>query len=279
MFSDMKNKKNTMKKLIVVFLMAIMGVALVYACGSEEDDQFSGNFLEISLSCPDIEDARVLSRDFGDQRHLSEIVKLILTIDQGQPPMNSISEEFEPDDDEIMVNVPIGTDRRFAIQVVGEDGKVICKGETITDIDTDSVEVDIPCEFLIEDCTDGVDNNLDDLIDCEDPDCIEFCMEPGDDDDDVPPGDDDDDETPTDPENCSDGIDNDGDGFTDCVDIDCIRDVGCLFPPVPPATGGSCPFIDDKPDCRDSRCCVECNNDGPTGCLQDKFPKFCSNPE
>ena len=55
---------------------------------------------------------------FGDQRHLSVIVKLILTIDQGQPPMNPISEEFEPEDDEIMVNVPVGTGRRFTIQGV-----------------------------------------------------------------------------------------------------------------------------------------------------------------
>jgi len=273
-----------MKKLIVVFLMAIMGVALVYACGSEEDDQFSGNFLEISLSCPDIEDARVLSRDFGDQRHLSEIVKLILTIDQGQPPMNSISEEFEPDDDEIMVNVPVGTDRRFTIQGVGEDGKVICKGETITDIDTDSVEVDIPCEFLIEDCTDGVDNNLDDLIDCEDPDCVDFCMDPDDDDDDQ--GDDDDDnndETPTDPENCSDGIDNDGDGFTDCVDIDCIRSPVCLFPPVPPS--GGCTFDpgDGGPsaDCKNPACCGHPDCDDCQGVCCDEFriPAFCSNPE
>ena len=261
--------------------MAIMGVALVYACGSEEDDQFSGNFLEISLSCPDIEDARVLSRDFGDQRHLSEIVKLILTIDQGQPPMNSISEEFEPDDDEIMVNVPVGTDRRFTIQGVGEDGKVICKGETITDIDTDSVEVDIPCEFLIEDCTDGVDNNLDDLIDCEDPDCVDFCMDPDDDDDDQ--GDDDDDnndETPTDPEHCSDGIDTDGDGFTDCVDIDCIRDAGCLFPPLPPPPSPpACEFI----QCSNPACCGEVECRGTCACdkqfCDEKLPAFCSNPE
>ena len=82
---------------------------------------------------------------------------------------------------------------------------VICQGETITDIDTDSVEVDIPCEFLIEDCTDGIDNNLDDLIDCEDPDCVDFCMDPDDDDDDQGDDDDDNDETPTDPENCADG--------------------------------------------------------------------------
>ena len=270
----MISRKNTMKKLIVVFLMAIMGVALVYACGSESDEQFSGNFLEISLTCPDLEETAELSRTLGIERDINDIVELELIVSNGNPPMVSISDVFGPDEP-IIINIPIGTDRLIEVFGLGAEGDVICKGETITDITVDTTDVDIACDFVFEDCTDGIDNDFDELIDCQDPDCQDFCMEPGDDDDNQG---DDDDETPTDPENCSDGIDNDGDGFTDCVDIDCIRDAGCLFPPVPPTTGGSCPFIDGG-NCTDPRCCVECNNDGPKGCLQDKFPKFCSNPE
>ena len=271
MFSDMISRKNTMKKLIVVFLMAIMGVALVYACGSESDEQFSGNFLEISLTCPDLKETAELSRAFGIERDINDIVELELIVSNGNPPIVPIISDVFGPDEPIIINIPIGTDR--LIEVFGLDalGNVICQGSEFVDITVDTTDININCDFVFEDCTDGIDNDFDELIDCQDPDCEDTCMEPGDDDDNNG-------ETPTDPENCSDGIDNDGDGFTDCVDIDCIRDAGCLFPPVPPTTGGSCPFIGGG-DCTDPRCCVECNNDGPKGCLQDKFPKFCSNPE
>ena len=54
-------------------------------------------------------------------------------------------------------------------------------------------------------CDDGVDNDLDGLVDCADPDCIGFpnCFE-------------------GDTVTCTDGIDNDNDGATDCADSDCI---------------------------------------------------------
>jgi len=231
MFSGMINQKNTMKKLIVVFLMAIMGVALVYACGSESDEQFSGNFLEISLTCPDLKETAELSRTLGIERDINDIVELELIVSNGNPPIVPISNVFGPDET-IVIDIPIGTNR--IVEVVGRDvlGDVICQGSLVTDITKDTTDININCDFVFEDCTDGIDNDFDGLIDCEDPDCIDVCMDP--EEPPVVPGDDDDDETPTDPENCSDGIDNDGDGFTDCVDIDCIRDAGCLFPPPPP---------------------------------------------
>lgn len=79
-----------------------------------------------------------------------------------------------------------------------------------------------------EDCNDGVDNDADGLIDCEDPDCgcdprVEICDNGIDDDnngliDCQDPACD-----PCDPpiEICDDGIDNDGDGLIDCADPDC----------------------------------------------------------
>jgi hypothetical protein len=51
-------------------------------------------------------------------------------------------------------------------------------------------------------CTDGVDNDGDGRVDCDDPDCAEGCQEI-----------------------CTDGVDNDGDGRVDCDDPDCAE--GC----------------------------------------------------
>ena len=260
--------------------MAFMGAALIYACGSESDEQFSGNFLEISLSCPDLEKAAEQSRALGIEKDFSDIVELEVTVSNGNPPMVPISDTFEVDEP-IVIDIPIGTDR--LIEVVGKDilGNVVCRGFVVTDITEDIVEVDLTCTIIFEDCTDGIDNDEDNLIDCEDPECEDFCMEPGDDDDDVPPGNDDDDETPTGPEICDDGIDNDGDTFVDCVDQDCGRFVLCLNPTPPPPSGGGCNCEEDfeDEDCI-CFCCPECCQGCEPYC--DEFlevPSFCSSPQ
>lgn len=53
----------------------------------------------------------------------------------------------------------------------------------------------------LEDCTDGVDNDLDGLLDCEDDDCVSSsaCLE----------------------SDCTNGTDDDADGLVDCLDEDC----------------------------------------------------------
>ena len=63
-----------------------------------------------------------------------------------------------------------------------------------------------------EDCTDGVDQDCDGLLDCEDGDCAtdSACTEL----------------------DCEDGLDDDGDGDTDCVDDDCWSDAACTMRPV-----------------------------------------------
>ncbi|RUA22564.1 MAG: hypothetical protein DSY79_03210, partial [Chloroflexi bacterium] len=57
-------------------------------------------------------------------------------------------------------------------------------------------------------CSDGIDNDGDGAIDCFDPDCFTF--------------------PPCGPEICDDGIDNDGDGALDCQDADCCFDPNCV---------------------------------------------------
>jgi hypothetical protein len=59
----------------------------------------------------------------------------------------------------------------------------------------------------VEICDDGIDNDNDGFIDCDDIDC--------------------DSDTGCVVEICNDGIDNDSDGFIDCDDIDCVLFSGC----------------------------------------------------
>ncbi len=81
--------------------------------------------------------------------------------------------------------------------------------------------VDNNCDGEIDEevCFDGVDNDGDGLLDCEDGDCFEDCIEDG---------------------NCGDGIDNDADGLTDCEDDECW--IICGAPAVYWVTGGRLQF-------------------------------------
>ncbi|MCP4873808.1 MAG: hypothetical protein GY898_34400 [Proteobacteria bacterium] len=97
-------------------------------------------------------------------------------------------------------------------------------------------------EAQFEDCEDGIDNDGDGLVDCDDPDCLTFpncseiefdCGNGLDDDGDGLVDCDDPDcandpECGGDPEICDDGIDNDGDGRVDCEDADCADFPGCI---------------------------------------------------
>lgn len=254
------------QKLTVVFLIALMGMTLVYACGSENDEQFSGNLLQISLNCIDLNETARGSNELGIERSFSDIVILRLTVEDGSPTIVPIVDEFNPDNPFLMIDVPAGSDRRFTIEGLDGDDNLVCFGETITDINVETTDIDISCDLLIENCTDEIDNTFEGLIDCEDPDCFdnEFCIAPGDDDDDVV-GDDDDDETPAreddTPNGCSDEIDNDEDGFIDCFDNDCLRNIDCLeTPPLsPPPSACSLIFDGEQgfPDCDDPDCCNE----------------------
>ncbi|RME23555.1 MAG: hypothetical protein D6806_11075, partial [Deltaproteobacteria bacterium] len=62
-----------------------------------------------------------------------------------------------------------------------------------------SFTLDITCSSRPENCTNGVDDDGDRLVDCEDPDCANnpACNPP---------------------EDCTNGVDDDGDGFIDCAD-------------------------------------------------------------
>ncbi len=90
-------------------------------------------------------------------------------------------------------------------------------------------------------CTDGIDNDGDDHLDCADFDCDDVlpCTLPEDRDD-----------------TCADGIDNDGDGFTDCVDFDCEDTAPCTLAEDDPSlcSDGIDNDLDNLTDCQDTDC-------------------------
>jgi hypothetical protein len=77
-------------------------------------------------------------------------------------------------------------------------------------------------------CDDGIDNDYDDLADCEDPFCdgLELCV------------------------GCDDGYDNDGDGVSDCSDASCAGAEAC----VGGCDDGSDDDGDGLTDCADPDC-------------------------
>lgn len=95
-----------------------------------------------------------------------------------------------------------------------------------------------------EDCFNGgVDDDLDGLADCADPDCVNHphCV----------------------PEVCDDGIDNNGNGLLDCADPDCEGAVACL-PEV--CDNGVDDNGDGHADCQDEDCAGEASCAGVEVC-------------
>ena len=141
--------------------------------------------------------------------------------------------------------LPLTDDFDLAIYVKG-DYKPTAVYNTILLIEYEDPAVSVQVEL----CSDGVDNDGDGLVDCEDTaDCGGFwCPETA----------------------CNDLVDNDGDGYVDCRDPDCLSDPWCYIPD----DGEICNdgldndldgLVDcDDPGCADHPACthVEICNDG-----------------
>jgi len=94
-------------------------------------------------------------------------------------------------------------------------------------------EITIGIGATPEICNDGVDNDRDGWIDCDDPNCYDLCG----------------------PENCADEFDNDLDGLTDCEDPDCERAAVCQEA----CDDGIDNDLDGAVDCDD----IECRGHSP----------------
>ena len=124
-------------------------------------------------------------------------------------------------------------------------------------------------DTCVEICNDAADNDLDELVDCEDPDCREsdFCVET-----DCGDGVDDDFDGLVDcmdpdcdgasscvESDCADGVDNDRDGLVDCEDGDCVDAPSCAED----CTDGVDNDLDGLVDCDDDECWgMACHPDG-----------------
>ena len=110
----------------------------------------------------------------------------------------------------------------------------------------------IGADILPEQCENGVDDDGDGLIDCNDPDCFTHpaCKS-------------------TKPENCTNGIDDDGDGFIDCQDPDCKTHPSCKSKPPENCTNRKDDDGDGLIDCNDPDCFTH------PGCTSN--PENCTN--
>ncbi|MCA8961116.1 MAG: hypothetical protein KDC38_11415, partial [Planctomycetes bacterium] len=144
--------------------------------------------------------------------------------------------------------LPVVAGGSYLIQVGGWNGKM---GDSVLTI------------AEAENCTDGVDNDGDMLVDCDDPDCTTSCAEVC---DDAMDNDADGLIDCADPEcfgaapciedgaECSDGFDNDGDGFIDCADSDCLFDAACIEAGDLECSDGADNDGDGLVDCDDPGC-------------------------
>lgn len=107
-------------------------------------------------------------------------------------------------------------------------------------VDCDDIDCLVACRPSVEeDCADGRDEDVDGLTDCEDPDCEEACA-------------------PEQELDCGDGLDDDWDGHVDCADPDCSAALECPED----CDNGADDDADGEVDCADSECsefeaCIE----------------------
>ncbi len=108
-------------------------------------------------------------------------------------------------------------------------------------------------ESSAENCTNGIDDDHDGLIDCADPDCAgaPTCCVPH-------------------TEICTNGVDDDCDRAVDCVDPDCASFPICCIPTTENCSNGVDDDCDGQVDCGDANCTLT-----PTCCMP--VPENCAN--
>ena len=118
-------------------------------------------------------------------------------------------------------------------------------GDNLADCDDPDCFGDVACLPPPDEtaCADGIDNDGDGLIDCDDPNCI---LDPS---CNIPPTE----------ISCNDGVDNDQDGAVDCADSDCATFPGCVNPPEANCANGIDDDADGLTDCNDSDCTFDPN--------------------
>jgi hypothetical protein len=129
-----------------------------------------------------------------------------------------------------------------------------CNASHQVDIEVWARAGQAPAEVSTGDCIDGIDNDNDGLVDCDDSDCAREpgCEELG---------------------NCGDGIDNDLDGDIDCNDSDCSTDPGCGGGGGSGERGASCTPV-SCPSCEDG---FDNDGNGLIDCDDPDCSDWCGN--
>ena len=136
----------------------------------------------------------------------------------------------------------VGTRSELAYPVDGgESYIVVIDGYSSTSTGDYQLDIDftsgVDCSGAELDCGDGVDNDGDGDIDCDDSDCAsqQICNE----------------------SDCTDGVDNEGDGLIDCDDPDCAADAACFESDCTDGIDNDTGAADGLIDCDDSDCALD----------------------
>ena len=159
-------------RIFLTLIQLSLAICLVYSCGggSGGDDNFSETSnVRVVINFPDGTTQKSESSELV-AKGVEDLDTCKIIVSGGDPPISEINEDFGIEEPKRIGVIP-GTNRNFMFIGQDIDGNPICKGETNVDIDFNTSSVFINCIFVTEICTDGMDNDFDDLIDCEDPDC------------------------------------------------------------------------------------------------------------
>ena len=171
--------------------------------------------------------------------------------------------------------------RTIVLSVIA--GALVCAG---CGLDSETPTINNPALGITEEntillCTDGLDNDKDGLIDCNDPGCQSMGTEeiPG-------PG-----KTVCTPTEstvyqCADGLDNDGNGYVDCQDNNCKKTSVCCIPTGAENQDDACSDGIDNDcngytDCQDNNCkklsvcCVPSGDENTVDACSDGVDNDC----
>lgn len=148
------------------------------------------------------------------------------------------------------------TPLRVSLALAAASLAMVCVGDALAQPDGDKPTTET-------NCSDGLDNDGDAVVDCDDADCADDAACKGGAKPPAAPA-----PARTDKEtNCTDRSDNDGDSVIDCADADCFGDAACKPTGTPERSNSLCTdFVDNdgdgQIDCDD----MDCQGQGVTAC-------------
>ncbi|NIP29078.1 MAG: hypothetical protein GTO02_00750 [Candidatus Dadabacteria bacterium] len=220
-----------MYKQITRFAFILLTIIVIHSCagGSSSDNNNANEFAPLRITIkPSGELVDSDKVDLTNAAFFEDCEYTSISVSVSGADFSPIFVTFGEGETPIVL-VPAGENRTFGVSLDGPLG-TCCSGNVTTDIIPGVAnDVSVGCDVPIEICTNGVDDNANAAVDCDDEDCLgqvcdgdtnSICVadtrcEP-----------------PAPPEtfetSCDDGEDNDGDGFVDCDDLNCFNSPSCV---------------------------------------------------